>query len=166
MTVGALRSGLIRPEAQEPRAIRLEPGFGAFDMCRELGENFPECWRMVHVDEMRDLVRGEIIEHVARRHDEPPGEIEAPVEEHEPQRLVVSRKLILRGLTPSFPAWRLTAASMSRLASRMRKSFTRRATCGRLGADAKQRQPGIGHGPSTGSIQTLPRCRAARQCDG
>ena len=48
--------------------------------------------RMIHVDEMGDLVRGEIIEHVARRHDQPPGEIVLAGPQHEPQRLVVSRK--------------------------------------------------------------------------
>ena len=52
----------------------VEPLLGALDMAADLGDHFPEPRRMIHLDQMRHLVRGEIIEHVWRRENEPPGE--------------------------------------------------------------------------------------------
>src|SRR6202011_5189590 len=83
--------------------------------------------------------------------------LSAPDEEQDPHRLVVSRKVILRGAAPSFLAWLVTAAARSRPASLMRKSRPRRGT---------KRAPALTHskGPALlpglaapSSIQTLPR---------
>lgn len=78
-------------------------------------------------------------------------------EEQDPHRLVVSRKVILRGAAPSFLAWLATAASMSRPASLTRKSRTRRGTNGPPAlthSEGPALRPGLA--PSS-SIQTLPR---------
>src|SRR3984893_18319299 len=83
--------------------------------------------------------------------------LSVPDEEHDPHRLVVSRKVILRGAAPSFLAWLATAASMSRLASLTRKSRTRRGTKGETALTQSKGTallPGLA-APS--SIQTLPR---------
>ena len=53
-----------------------------------------------------------------------------PDEEQDPHRLMVSRNVILQGATPSFAVWLSTAALMSRKASLIRKSRTRRGTKG------------------------------------
>ena len=52
------------------------------------------------VPQMGDLVGGEVIEHEGRRHDQPPGEVEAPLAEQEPQRLLVSRTVMRSGVHP------------------------------------------------------------------
>src|ERR1700730_9260206 len=83
--------------------------------------------------------------------------LRAPDEEQDPHRLVVSRKVIFRGATPSVLVWRSTAASMSRLASLTRKSRTRRGT---NGAPALTQSKGEALPPglaAPSSIQTLPR---------
>ena len=47
----------------------------------------------------------------------------SPDDVHDPHRLVVSRRVILRTRTPRWAAWRATAASRSRRAWRTRKSW-------------------------------------------
>src|ERR1700730_1813897 len=66
--------------------------------------------------------------------------LRAPDEEQDPHRLVVSRKVILRGATPSFLVWLSIAALMSRKASLIRKSRTRR---GSKGASAFTQSKGV-----------------------
>ena len=41
--------------------VRVEPGLGARHMRTETLDHAPEAARMVHFDEMRDLVRSEIL---------------------------------------------------------------------------------------------------------
>src|ERR1700735_4514465 len=57
-------------------AVRLEPHLGAVRSRMEAARELPEQRRMIHVRDMRHLVRGEIIEHERRRENETPGEIE------------------------------------------------------------------------------------------
>src|SRR5579883_2145622 len=138
---GAL--GLERPEAQQACAMHLQPFFGAVDMVRELGNHAPEGRRMVHVDEMRHFVRGEIIEHVARRHDEAPGKIQGA------------------GRGAGSPAARRTAqAHLARLDAELGRVTAHRGfeiaarfadeeilhaprDMGRVRPDAEKRQPGV-----------------------
>src|SRR6202040_356650 len=78
-------------------------------------------------------------------------------EEQDPHRLVVSRKVILRGAAPSFLAWLATAAARSCPASLTRKSRTRRGTNGAL-ALTHSKGPALLPGlAAPSSIQTLPR---------
>ncbi len=64
--------------------------------------------------------------------------LSAPDEEQDPHRLVVSRKVILRGTTPSFLVWLSTAALMSRKASLIKKVADPAGYEGRLSVHAKQ----------------------------
>ena len=83
--------------------------------------------------------------------------LSAPEEEQDPHRLVVSRKVILRGAAPSVLAWRSMADLMSRNASLIRKSRTRRGTNG-APALTQSKGPALLPGlPAPSSIQTLPR---------
>src|ERR1019366_7541125 len=82
-----------------------------------------------------------------------------PDEEQDPQRLVVSRKVILPGATPSFLVWLSTAALRSREASLIRKSRTRRGT---KGAPALTQSKGVLPRLGPPSSTQTPR-RAARQ---
>src|SRR5262245_15789636 len=60
--------------AMEVSAMGIEPRLGALETGIELGHQPPEPWRVVELDQVRDLVRGEIVEHVGWREDETPGE--------------------------------------------------------------------------------------------
>src|SRR5579875_1223101 len=75
--------------------------------------------------------------------------LRAPDEEQDPQRLVVSRKVILRGATPSFLVWLSTAALMSREASLNKKSRTRRGTNGASAFTQSRRMFSRFAGPSS-----------------
>ncbi len=87
--------------------------------------------------------------------------LSAPDEEQDPHRLVVSRKVILRGAAPSFLAWLATAASMSRAASLTRKSRTRRGTNG-AHALTHSKGPALLPGlAAPSSIQNSPARRGA-----
>src|SRR5579872_334316 len=55
-------------------AVGIEPGLGTLDMAADFSHDFPEPRRMVHLDEMGDFVGREVVEHVRRREDQPPGE--------------------------------------------------------------------------------------------
>ena len=66
-----------RAEAMQARPMDLEPGFGAIGSGMQPARKLPEQRGMIHVHDMRRLVRGEIIEHERRRQDQAPGEIES-----------------------------------------------------------------------------------------
>src|ERR1700722_18639588 len=55
-------------------AVCVQPGLGAFDMVADFRDDLPEPRRMVHLDEVRYLMCGEVIKHVRRCEDQPPGE--------------------------------------------------------------------------------------------
>ena len=120
-----------RAEAVQVGAVDLQPRLGALGLGKQPARQLPEHRRMVHVHDMRDLVRGEIVEHIGRREDQPPGEIEtAGRRARAPAARGVAQARCGCGATPSRSAWRATAASRSSRASRLRKSATRRAICG------------------------------------
>ena len=60
--------------AMQVVAVGVEPGLGALDMTADPADHPPEPRRMVHLDEMRHLMGGEIVEHIRRRQDQPPRE--------------------------------------------------------------------------------------------
>ena len=70
----ARRARLGRAVAVQIGAVRIEPGLGPPDVRTKLVHQPPEFRRMVHLDEMRDLVRRQIVEHERRREDQAPGE--------------------------------------------------------------------------------------------
>src|SRR4051812_34797858 len=73
MEVGS--EGLILdPVAVQVVAVRIEPLLGALHRRADLAADAPEPRRVVHLNEMGDLVGGEIVEHVRRREDQAPGE--------------------------------------------------------------------------------------------
>ena len=45
-------------------AVGIEPGLGALDMTADPADHPPEPRRMIHLDEMRHLMGGEIVQHV------------------------------------------------------------------------------------------------------
>ena len=53
--------------------MRGEPGFGSGRLRANALDQPPEGMAVVHLDQMRDLVRGEIVEHEGWRQDQPPG---------------------------------------------------------------------------------------------
>ena len=60
------RGGLTPPRSGAARTMRLEPRLRPVGLGKEAARQRPEHRRMVHVDDMRDFVRGEIVEHVRR----------------------------------------------------------------------------------------------------
>src|SRR5262249_19558651 len=65
-----------RAEAMQARAMNLEPEFGAVGSWVQAARQLPEQGRMIHVHDMRHLMRGEVIEHERRRENQAPREIE------------------------------------------------------------------------------------------
>src|SRR5689334_23552256 len=55
-------------------AVGVEPGLGAIHRRADAADGLPEPQRVVHLDQMRDFMCGEIVEHVRRREDQAPGE--------------------------------------------------------------------------------------------
>src|ERR1700688_4338590 len=96
--------------AMQVVAVGIEPALGALDMTAGFGDDPPEPRRMIHLDEMRDLVGGEIVQHIRRRKDQPPRERQRPcrgarapaarlVADRQPLRLDAQRLGVsLRGL--------------------------------------------------------------------
>jgi hypothetical protein len=82
---------ILDPVAVQIIAVGVEPGLGAVDMAADLAHDAPEPRRVVHLDEMRHFMGGEIVQHVGRREDQPPGNDSTPAVVHEPQRLDWSR---------------------------------------------------------------------------
>src|SRR3984893_19327763 len=76
MILRPARLSLVRHEAKEAGSMRLEPGFRALRISRQAPDRGPERGGMVHMQEMRCLMRREVIEDETRRHDQPPGKAE------------------------------------------------------------------------------------------
>src|ERR1700737_1416713 len=55
-------------------AVGIEPYLGALDIAADAGNHAPEPRRVVHLDEMRDFVGREIVQHIGRRQNETPRE--------------------------------------------------------------------------------------------
>src|ERR1043166_2512374 len=64
---------LLLTEAMQAGAVHVEPGFGAGQVRGDALDQPPEPARVIHLEEVSDLVRGEILQHERRRQDEPPG---------------------------------------------------------------------------------------------
>src|SRR4029077_10427973 len=69
-----LKSARLSAVAMQVGALRDEPALGTADIGIDACNDPPEPARMIHLDQMRNLVRGEIIEHEGRSHYEPPRE--------------------------------------------------------------------------------------------
>src|SRR5713226_10609271 len=67
-------TSLLQSIAVQLGAVGVEPHLGAVGRRTEREQHAPEARRVIHLEELRDLVRGEIVEHVRRREDEAPGE--------------------------------------------------------------------------------------------
>src|SRR4249920_3586605 len=65
---------ILDPVPMQIIAVGVEPALGALDVIADPVHHPPEPRRMVHLDEMRHFMRGEIVEHEGRRQDQPPGE--------------------------------------------------------------------------------------------
>src|ERR1700756_3022056 len=68
------QKSILNPVAGQVVARIGEPPLGALDRGANPRHHPPEPRRMVHLDEMRYLMGGEIVEHEGRREDQPPGE--------------------------------------------------------------------------------------------
>ena len=62
----------------EPAAVAIEPGARSIVIRRQALHQSPEARPVIHLREMRDLVRHNIIENAFRRQDEPPAERKTP----------------------------------------------------------------------------------------
>ena len=66
-------AGAIRqPITMKVGALGIEPSFGSFVIREQPLHDAPESGRMVHFNQMCHLMRGEIVEHMARRQNETP----------------------------------------------------------------------------------------------
>src|SRR3954454_21138737 len=65
---------MLDPVAVQVVSVRIEPLLGALHRRADLAADAPEPRRVVHLNEMGDLVGGEIVENVRRREDQAPGE--------------------------------------------------------------------------------------------
>src|SRR5262249_42130917 len=63
---------VLDPVAVQIVAVSVEPALGALDRGTDARHHAQEPRRMVHLDQMSDLMGGEIIEHERRRQDQPP----------------------------------------------------------------------------------------------
>jgi hypothetical protein len=63
---------ILDPVAMQIVAVGVEPALGAINMAADFRDHPPEPRRMVHLDQMRDFMGGEIIQHERRRQDQPP----------------------------------------------------------------------------------------------
>jgi len=63
---------VIEPVAMQISPVNLEPGLGTGDMRTDAVNQPPETAGVIHLDEMGDLVRGQIIEDEWRRQHQPP----------------------------------------------------------------------------------------------
>jgi len=54
-------------------AMGIKPGLGTLDMAASAPYHLPEPRRMIHFNQMRHLMGGEIIQHKGRRKNQPPG---------------------------------------------------------------------------------------------
>ena len=63
---------LRQPVAMQIAAVDVEPDFGALMIGTKALDQPPKPGGMIHLDEMRHFMSGEIVEHKARREDKPP----------------------------------------------------------------------------------------------
>ena len=64
---------VLDPVTMQIVAVGVEPALGAFDVVADAVDDAPEAGRMVHLDQMRHFMGGEIIQHIGWRQDQPPG---------------------------------------------------------------------------------------------
>src|SRR4051812_778386 len=69
----ATTTSILDPVAMQVVAVGIEPRLGALDMAADLANHAPEPRRVVHLDEMGDFMGGQIVQHIGRREDQPPG---------------------------------------------------------------------------------------------
>ena len=67
----SVRSSVL-PVPMQRIAVGVEPALGAFPVRADARDHAPERARVVHLDQMRHLMRRQIVEHVRRREDQPP----------------------------------------------------------------------------------------------
>ena len=67
-----LRDLFFDPVAMQIVAVNIEPLLGALGLRTDTRNDLPEPRRVVHLDQMRDLMSGEIVEHIRWREDQPP----------------------------------------------------------------------------------------------
>lgn len=60
--------------AMQIRPVALEPGLCRIRVRTDLTQEAPVARRVIHLDEMGDLVGGKVIQHLCRSHDQPPRE--------------------------------------------------------------------------------------------
>src|SRR5579859_4572365 len=92
-------------------AVGVEPGLSALDMAADPRDDLPELRRMVHFDEMGDLVGREIVQHIGRRENQPPGKRQRPGR----GAGAPAARLVANGNPPDFYAQRLGVESGSLL---------------------------------------------------
>src|SRR4029077_4447382 len=66
-------NSVLNPVTMQIVAVGIEPALGALDMAAGFCDHAPKPRRMVHLDQMRHFMRGEIVQYVRRRKDQPPG---------------------------------------------------------------------------------------------
>ncbi len=71
-SIGTEKALVLDAVAMQIIAVGIEPGLGALDMTADLRDDPPEPCRMIHLDEMRHFMGGEVIQHERRRQDQPP----------------------------------------------------------------------------------------------
>ncbi len=81
IALAVLDGGAMRrlADPQQPRAVAVEPVALPVDAGRKLFHQFPEPRPVIHLAEMRDLVRHDIFKYRIRRHDQAPGKSEVAV---------------------------------------------------------------------------------------
>src|SRR5262245_14011479 len=63
---------ILDPVTMQIVAVGIEPALGALDVIAGAPDHAPEPRRVVHLDEVRHFMRGEIVQHEGRREDQPP----------------------------------------------------------------------------------------------
>src|ERR1700722_8918460 len=73
-TCSSASTSILDPVTVQIVAMCVQPGLGAFDMVADFRNDLPESRRVVHFNEVRHLMGGEVVQHIRRREDQPPGE--------------------------------------------------------------------------------------------
>ena len=60
---------ILNAVAMQVVAVGIKPTLGAFDIIADLVDHPPKPRRVIHLDQMRHFMGGEIIQHVGRRED-------------------------------------------------------------------------------------------------
>ena len=138
-TAAALARDARHAVTMQVGAVRVEPGLGARDVRADALDHAPEPPRVVHLDEMRDLVRREIVEHEGRREDQPPRIGQARRwSSTSPSGSTGSRIDTRLIATPSASAARRLAASRSRFDLALEKIGDPARDMRRVAGDAEQ----------------------------